>query len=410
MSVRRSIARDRRPAICAEPIRHRLNDDQGVVGAREMGARTRPSPISRLRSQPRAHGIEAHSADGRDQVRLVHRDGGEAALKQVPGPAPARIDEVGVAPMCLADGAVETIFTLGHHNEVDVVGHQTVGPDRDARPLRLLGQEIAIDLLIAVLEEDRFAAIAALRDVVGETWDNDARAAGHGRHSLDKDWNKDGTSSRAISQAMGNIYRVPVLHRDQECFKLCVSHWRSVLTVRNSCPIGLTGLLVFFLASSSAEAIAQAPLTGAMRAELSTGGREAPGVIVSVTVTNNGNTPLCINAQTFPYISQFYLARMRLVNGDELGWSGVDVGEATPEELGQSLHMVVVVRPQETLVGFTNIARTYKFLRHGLFEIDLEIEYANCSEVAARKRLASAHMLPLQARFNIPETWPGVRK
>lgn len=107
---------------CAEPVHHRLHDDQGVVDARETGARTRPSPISRLRRQPRAHGIEAHSADGRDQVRLVHRDGGEAALKQVPGPAPARIDEVGVAPMCLADGAAETVFIVGDHDEVDVVG------------------------------------------------------------------------------------------------------------------------------------------------------------------------------------------------------------------------------------------------------------------------------------------------
>jgi len=168
-------------------------------------------------------------------------------------------------------------------------------------------------------------------------------------------------------------------------------------------------LLALALSSIGADAAAQGPLIGTMIVELSSGSGQAPGVIVSVTVTNIENVPLCINSASFPYIKLFHPTRMRLVVGSEVGWDGVDFGEATPDQLGQALHMVVVVRPHETLSGFTNIANTHRFLKHGSFEIDLSVQYSDCARVAAGSELASEHVLPLQARFEIPQTWPGVR-
>ena len=47
-----------------------------------------------------------------------------------------------------------------------MIGHETVRPNLDPRLARLLGQQIAIDLVVAVLEEDRLSSIPALRHVV----------------------------------------------------------------------------------------------------------------------------------------------------------------------------------------------------------------------------------------------------
>jgi hypothetical protein len=48
-----------------------------------------------------------------------------------------------------------------------MIGHQTVHPNLDPCLARLLGQQIAIDLVVAVLEEDGLSSIPALRHVVG---------------------------------------------------------------------------------------------------------------------------------------------------------------------------------------------------------------------------------------------------
>jgi len=60
-----------------------------------------------------------------------------------------------------------------------MVGHEAIGPHRNPASRSLLGQDAAIDVLIARLEEDRLAPIAALGDVMRQTWDDDAGEAGH---------------------------------------------------------------------------------------------------------------------------------------------------------------------------------------------------------------------------------------
>jgi len=42
-------------------------------------------------------------------------------------------------------------------DQVHVVRHQAIGPNRDAGFQRLLGEKIEIDFVIAILEEDGFA-------------------------------------------------------------------------------------------------------------------------------------------------------------------------------------------------------------------------------------------------------------
>jgi hypothetical protein len=70
-------------------------------------------------------------------------------------PAAPAIDEIRVAPVSFADGAAQTRLVARHRDDVNMVGHQAPGPDLHVPPHGLLGRQIAIDVLVAVLEEDR---------------------------------------------------------------------------------------------------------------------------------------------------------------------------------------------------------------------------------------------------------------
>ena len=63
---------------------------------------------------------------------------------------------------------------------MDVIGHQAICPDLDARLLRLFGEKIAVYLLIAVLEEDGLAPVAALCYMMRAVGHDDASDARHG--------------------------------------------------------------------------------------------------------------------------------------------------------------------------------------------------------------------------------------
>jgi hypothetical protein len=80
-----------------------------------------------------------------------------AALEQVAIPARPRVDETGVA------NAPRPWHgrSLRRSTEPELmVGHQAIGPDLDAVPARLFGEHVAIDVVVAILEENRLAAIA----------------------------------------------------------------------------------------------------------------------------------------------------------------------------------------------------------------------------------------------------------
>ena len=64
---------------------------------------------------------------------------------------------------------------------MNVVRHETVGPDAAPGPARGLAEEVAVELLIGVLEEGLLAAIAALGDVIGNAGQDDAGETGQGQ-------------------------------------------------------------------------------------------------------------------------------------------------------------------------------------------------------------------------------------
>jgi hypothetical protein len=60
-----------------------------------------------------------------------------------------------------------------------VIRHQTVGPDLHAGTGRAICQQIEIERIIAILEEGLIAPVAALRGVMGNAGNDEAREAGH---------------------------------------------------------------------------------------------------------------------------------------------------------------------------------------------------------------------------------------
>jgi len=60
-----------------------------------------------------------------------------------------------------------------------VVRHQAPGPHLDGGRTAMCGKQIAVERIIGVVEEGPRAAVAALRDMVRMTGDDDTGEAGH---------------------------------------------------------------------------------------------------------------------------------------------------------------------------------------------------------------------------------------
>ena len=67
---------------------------------------------------------------------------------------------------------------------MNVIGHQAIRPHRNAGALAPLCEQRPIGEIIIIAEEDRLPPIAALRDVMRQTWRNNACEPGHGRKTM----------------------------------------------------------------------------------------------------------------------------------------------------------------------------------------------------------------------------------
>ena len=106
------LAPGRHHALSGEPPR--CSNDNGLV----------PGPIRR-------HGVELHVPRRGQEVVFIHDGRGEAALPQVPSPALPEVDPPRVPAMCLANGATQALGGLRDNDQVNMIGHQAICPDRD---------------------------------------------------------------------------------------------------------------------------------------------------------------------------------------------------------------------------------------------------------------------------------------
>jgi hypothetical protein len=92
-----------------------------------------------------------------------------------------RVDEARIAPVCLAERERQSVLGRRHQNEVNMVGHEAIGPHRDAGLGGAFGKQVAIQRIVAVLEEDLLPPIATLRDMAGMVGHDNAGETGHAR-------------------------------------------------------------------------------------------------------------------------------------------------------------------------------------------------------------------------------------
>ena len=98
----------------------------------------------------------------------------------MPGLARPRVEIAGVEPVRARQGERQARRIGGREDEVDVIGHQAIGPDGDAEPQAGFGEPVPVERVIVRPEEQRLVAIGALRDMMGSAGNDDAGDAGHG--------------------------------------------------------------------------------------------------------------------------------------------------------------------------------------------------------------------------------------
>ncbi len=172
---------------------------------RQMRPHARPGPVLRPLDQARPHRVQGHIADGQCKGAFVHHHRGIPAVEQMSAPAPTRIDEVRPSAVSCPHGQTQPIGRGWAEDQVHVVGHQAIGPHLDLRLAHLLGQHVAIDVVVAVFEEDRLTPIAPLRHMMRRSRGDDARKAGHGSN-----WHSDGPEQK------GNIAPVPLIYSGRD--------------------------------------------------------------------------------------------------------------------------------------------------------------------------------------------------
>ncbi len=136
-------------------------------------------PLAGFRHEPGANRVQGDVTHCVDEVLLIHGDRAEAALEKMPGPARPRVDEAGVEAMRSRQRQRQPVRVGGSKNEVDVVGHLTIGPNFDGEAPAAFGEPVAIQRVVVVGEKDPLATVPALGDMVGNVGNDDAGNAGH---------------------------------------------------------------------------------------------------------------------------------------------------------------------------------------------------------------------------------------
>ena len=104
---------------------------RGVIMSCQVSRRAVRALTAWRLDQSDAHGVELH-VPRRSQVVVFIPDARcEAALPQVPSPALPEVGPPRLPPMCLADGATQALGGPRDNDQVNMIGHQAICPDRD---------------------------------------------------------------------------------------------------------------------------------------------------------------------------------------------------------------------------------------------------------------------------------------
>lgn len=174
MSVVRLLIEADQSCETVQPFENRADSDEPIVLTFKVGCDARPWPILGSLGQSSADRIETDIPYRSDQVSLVYGYRRIAAIEKVAGPPASGVDEGGISPMAFAHGPAKRSPVGWHEDQLYMIWHQAVCPDLDPRLSGLPGEQIKIDILIAILEEYWLTPVPTRRDVVWNLRDNDA--------------------------------------------------------------------------------------------------------------------------------------------------------------------------------------------------------------------------------------------
>jgi len=83
--------------------------------------------------------------------------------------------------MRLGERSPQAILIGGYQDHVNVVGHQAIGPDLRPGTLSHFNDQLAVGLVVSIVEERPFLTVAALSDEMGQSGNDDA---GQTRHEM----------------------------------------------------------------------------------------------------------------------------------------------------------------------------------------------------------------------------------
>jgi hypothetical protein len=93
------------------------------LASRKVRRRARPWPTFRPDAETRSHRLALDVPDGGEQMLLIHHEGVETLLPEMPSPALPKIDHVSVSAMGLPQRSPQAQRVRGDHDEVSMVGH-----------------------------------------------------------------------------------------------------------------------------------------------------------------------------------------------------------------------------------------------------------------------------------------------
>lgn len=155
--------------------------DCRIIAQATMRRGAGPYVFLRLGDHSRPHGIELNVADCIQKVACVERRRKITTLPKVALPSLHAIDALRVLTMYGLERAMQVLRARRNYDEVYVIRHEAVRNDVDRKPPGMLSKQIQIRRIVAATEENLFAVITPLRDVMGYAWKDNTCMSWHTR-------------------------------------------------------------------------------------------------------------------------------------------------------------------------------------------------------------------------------------
>ncbi|NJS14255.1 MAG: hypothetical protein HC788_06080 [Sphingopyxis sp.] len=114
---------------------------------------------------------------------IGHRITGVPPLKEMSASALPPVDALGIARVHRRKYGAQVILRLRDENEMDMIGHQAPGQTPNAAFLTCRSKVAKIVYPVGVREKYVLLPVAALNDVMGDSWHNLASNSRHGSTS-----------------------------------------------------------------------------------------------------------------------------------------------------------------------------------------------------------------------------------